>query len=88
MKTITTIILLCAGGVALSACSDPKKMCLPKGEKGTVLRTGSAEGYRFATIRRENGDEVTCTGKTSTVVLQPGDVIDGQNLTRASATGT
>jgi hypothetical protein len=82
MIRITTS--LCALAL-LSGCGGDTN-CLPKGEKGIVLRTGNAEGYRFATIRRSNGEEVTCTGKTTTVVLQEGDEIDGATLTRADAT--
>lgn len=83
MIRITTAICSLA---LLSGCGGADTACLPKGEKGVVVRTGNTEGYRFATIRRSNGEEVTCTGKTTTVVLQEGDEVDGQTLTKADAT--
>ena len=80
-----TMTMICALAF-LSACGDGvDKTCLPKGEVGTVVRTGATEGYRFVTIKRSNGEEVTCTGKTTTVLLREGDSVDGQTLTRADA---
>lgn len=72
---------------ALTACgSKDETACLPKGEKGIVMRTGEAEGYRFVTIRRENGEQVTCTGKNTPMAVVEGDEIDGSTMTRADPT--
>jgi hypothetical protein len=84
MKLATVSIAVL--GICLSSCGGGGKACLPQGEKAVVLRTGSAEGYRYVTVRRSNGEEVTCTGKNTPSLLQEGDEIDGWTLTRADAT--
>ena len=80
-RAIAMLTALCA----LTACGGRDNACLPKGEKATVLRTGEAEGYRFVTMRRSNGEEVTCTGKNTPLVMSPGDVVDGWTLDKADA---
>lgn len=85
MKT-AIVTTFAVAAFCLASCGGSKDACLPQGEKAIVLRTGTAEGYRFVTMRRTNGEEVTCTGKNTPVILQPGDEIDGWTLTRADAT--
>lgn len=80
-RSFAMLIALCA----LSACGGKDNACLPKGEKATVLRSGETEGFRYVTMRRTNGEEVTCTGKNTPLVTQPGDQIDGWTLERADA---
>lgn len=60
--------------------------CLPEGERATVLRKGADGGERFVTLKRSNGEEVTCLGDNSPQFMQDGDVVDGWTLTRADAT--
>lgn len=73
--------------IGLAACSgNDSNMCLPKGEKGVVLRSGTDEGFRYVTIKRANGEEVTCTGKSMPALLQEGDEVDGWTMTRVDAT--
>lgn len=86
MNRLPAIAALCAAAAILSGCGSKGDLCLPKGEKAIVLRTGDAEGYRFVTLKRSNGEEVTCTGKNTPLTLQPGDEIDGWTMTRADAT--
>lgn len=83
-KMKLAVVALAMAGV--TACGDRKEQCLPDGEKGTVLRTGSYEGLRYVTIKRGNGEEVTCSGKNTPVILQEGDKVDGSTLTKTSAT--
>ncbi len=86
MTRTGTIIAAAAVSLIATGCSSRDTSCLPTGEKAVVLRSGTAEGYRFVTVRRKNGEEVTCTGKNTPALLQEGDEIDGATLTRADAT--
>lgn len=81
-----TIIAALAASLIAGGCSSSDNACLPPGEKATVIRSGTTEGYRFVTVKRANGEEVTCTGKNTPVLLQAGDEIDGATLTKANAT--
>lgn len=81
-RTLAALVLI----AATAGCGGKdSKLCLPTGEKGIVLRSGTTEGYRFVTLKRANGEEVTCTGKNTPTLMQPGDEVDGWTLTRAHA---
>ena len=86
MKRLHSILALCVLSMGMASCGSDEQACLPEGEKATVLRAGEAEGYRYVTLKRTNGEEVTCTGKNTPVMLQPGDEVDGWTMTRADAT--
>jgi len=81
-----TTLALAALTATLASCGGDGNACLPKGEKAIVVRSGTAEGYRFVTLRRSNGEEVSCTGKNTPSLMQEGDEVDGWTLTRADAT--
>jgi len=81
------IIGALAAATVLGGCSGSgKKACLPQGEKATVLRKGSDQGQLYVTLKRSNGEEVTCLGDSTPVLLSEGDVVDGWTMTRADPT--
>lgn len=81
----TTIIVL-AATTLLAGCGGRNRDCLPQGERAIVIRKGTDDGQRFVTLRRRNGEEVTCVGKNTPVLLTVGDEIDGWTMQRADAT--
>lgn len=81
-----TIISAALASVLLAGCGSGEDMCLPRGEKATVIRKGNEDGQRFVTLERSNGEEVTCIGDNTPVMLSVGDEIDGWTMRKADAT--
>lgn len=86
MKRMHATVALMTLTWTLASCGPKVETCLPSGERATVLRKGESEGYRYVTLRRADGEEVTCTGKNTPMILQPGDEIEGSTMEKADAT--
>lgn len=75
MHKASLLMLLMLGG-----CSSEDTNCLPENETGTVIKNGVENGQRIVLIQRTNGQKIKCAGRTTPIVLQYGDKVDGVGM--------
>lgn len=86
MSRINIAITIGLVAIVLAGCGDREESCLPQGETAEVIRKGTDDGQRYVTLKRDNGEQVTCIGDTTPVLLSVGDRIDGWTMRKADAT--